>query len=271
MNRWLDAYADRFPDVTIDNTSDSTGVLGLAGPRAAAVLAAIAAPTNGTIPFMKLHTTQIQGVDVRVLGLSFTGEAGYVVEFYHHHQCAARGIARSRRPSHVDMSRYEVHCPLEHIQTVYDAVWRAGQAHGIENVGTFAVNAMRLEKGFRVWGADMNKDTTPLQAGLHRFVQLDKATPFVGQKALQQVLQSPCRSTPLFMFGAVGGAPWKLENPRPPPHPLDAWGNEAVWHNGKVVGNTTSGGFGHIVNKSIAFAYVPTSLAVDGNHVQVEL
>ncbi|RLO01067.1 hypothetical protein DYB28_016093 [Aphanomyces astaci] len=103
-----------------------------------------------------------------------------------------------------------------------------------------------LEKGFRVWGSDMNKDTTPLEAGLHRFLKLDKATPFVGQRALQQVHYS-------FL------------------QPLDAWGNEAVWCNGSVVGFTTSGGYGHTVRKSIALAYVPPELAVEGHQVDVEL
>ncbi|ETV66107.1 hypothetical protein, variant 2 [Aphanomyces astaci] len=233
--RWLDTHADAFRDVEIVNTSDTTGVLGLAGPRAAAVLAAATPPEHLTFPYMKLQHTTIQGIDVRVLGLSFTGEAGY-----------------------------ELHVPLQHIRVVYDAVWHAGQAHGIQNVGSFAVHSMRLEKGFRVWGSDMNKDTTPLEAGLHRFLKLDKATPFVGQRALQQESQRGSLKTLVHLHVHT-------DIPAPGHEPLDAWGNEAVWYNGSVVGYTTSGGYGHTVHKSIALAYVPPKLAVEGHQVDVEL
>ncbi|KAF0697571.1 Aste57867_11749 [Aphanomyces stellatus] len=231
--RWLDAHADAFPSVTMTNTSDETAVIGLAGPNAASVLEAV---TGGSpCPFMKYEPTRIKGIDVRVLGLSFTGEAGY-----------------------------ELHFPLKDVAEVYNALWEAGQRHGIENVGSFAVNSMRLEKGFRVWGFEMNKDTTPLQAGLHRFVKLNKATPFIGQTALQtEAEQGSTKSLVMLHL--------HTDKPAPGHQPLDAWGNEAVWHNGSVVGNTTSGGYGYAVQKSISFAYVPPSLANEGQRVQVEL
>ncbi|CAK4610834.1 hypothetical protein LEN26_016671 [Aphanomyces euteiches] len=231
--RWLDEHSVGFPDVKIENTSDETGVLGLAGPHAAQVLGAV---TNGdSFPFMKYKTATINGIDVRVLGLSFTGEAGF-----------------------------ELHLPLKDLDKVYHAVWAAGKPFGIENVGSFAVNSLRLEKGFRVWGREMNKDTTPLQAGFHRFVKANKPVPFIGQAALQAELANGSTKTLVFLHVHT-------DQPAPGHKPLDAWGNEAVWHNGSVVGYTTSGDYGHIVKKSIAFAYVPPSLAKEGETVQVEL
>ncbi|OQS07245.1 dimethylglycine dehydrogenase, mitochondrial, partial [Thraustotheca clavata] len=241
--RWIESYLDKGiygtrNNVHIVNTSDSVGVLGIAGPDAEALLSHLTADdvSAKAFPFMNFKTMDIANVSTRVMRLSFTGELGF-----------------------------ELHVPMSELPTVYNALWKAGQDNAIHvgDAGTYAVNSMRLEKGFRVWGLDMNKDTNPIEAGLQFFVKPNKKTPYVGQEAIQRIVKGPKRN--LVMLNV------HTDEPKSGQKPLDAWGNEAVWCNGKVVGNTTCGGYGHIVDKSIAYAYIPTELAIPGNSVQVEL
>ncbi|EQC30845.1 dimethylglycine dehydrogenase [Saprolegnia diclina VS20] len=241
--RWMESYLDEWQyssqDVSLRNTSDDVGVLGVAGPDAEILLQHLTRTdvSAATFPFMHFATMDVADVATRVMRLSFTGELGF-----------------------------ELHVPLNEVATVYKALWAAGDKLGLRvgDVGTWAVNAMRLEKGFRVWGLDMNKDTNPLEAGLGFFVKVNKKTPYIGQAAVQQIAKDgPART--LVMLDVHN------DPPKPGHRLIDAAGNEAVWSNGRVVGNTTCGGYGHIVGKSIAFAYVPTELAVPGHSVDIEL
>ncbi|XP_009955372.1 PREDICTED: dimethylglycine dehydrogenase, mitochondrial-like [Leptosomus discolor] len=133
----------------------------------------------------------------------------------------------------------------------------AGQKEGIDNFGTYALNALRLEKGFRAWGAEMNCDTNPLEAGLEYFVKLNKPADFTGKQALMQIKEKGLRRRLVYLT---------LETDN-----VDPEGNESVWHNGKVVGNTTSGSFSYSAQQSLAFAYVPTELSKVGQKLEVEL
>merc|ERR550519_3039948 len=103
----------------------------------------------------------------------------------------------------------------------------AGQDHGIDNFGTYAMNSLRLEKGFRGWGAEMNCDTNPLEAGLDYFIKLNKPADFIGKAALQKV--------------KAAGLKRKLCYVTMQTDDVDPEGNETIWLNDKVVGNTTSG------------------------------
>jgi 4-methylaminobutanoate oxidase (formaldehyde-forming) len=131
---------------------------------------------------------------------------------------------------------------------LWDTIWEGGHDQGLVAGGYKAVDSLRLEKGYRVWGADITSETDPYQAGLGFCVKLDKGD-FVGRAALLEKRESPA---------ATKLACLVLDDPR-----SVALGSEPVRIDGAVVGRVTSGGYGYTVAKSIAYAYVPTACAVD--------
>jgi len=128
---------------------------------------------------------------------------------------------------------------------------------GVGDFGTIALNSLRLEKGFRGWGAEMSIDQNPYEAGLGFFVKTKKMADFVGKDALIALKEAGSPRTLVFLYVDVDD--------------VDPEGNESIWHDGKVVGMTTSGSYGNTVKQSMAFAYVPNALAAPGTQVQVEL
>ena len=127
--------------------------------------------------------------------------------------------------------------------------------HGLRAGGYRAIDCLRLEKGYRVWGADITPDVTPDEAGLGFAVRLDKPGGFIGRDALaaQREAGGPRRRLRCLV----------LEDPR-----AVCLGNEPVWAGGDPVGRVTSGGQGHRVGKSIAYALLPASLG-EGERVEV--
>jgi dimethylglycine dehydrogenase len=137
---------------------------------------------------------------------------------------------------------------------VYDALWAAGEVHGIADYGSFAMNVMRLEKGFKGAGELTNEVTLP-EADLMRFVKLDKGD-FVGRDATTTSSQ--------------GSPPWTCAYLAiEPDGDADGHGGEAVLLDGEVVGTTSSVAFGHSVGKILAFAYVKPEAALPGAALEV--
>jgi 4-methylaminobutanoate oxidase (formaldehyde-forming) len=140
---------------------------------------------------------------------------------------------------------------------VWDTLWAAGGEHGLTAAGYRAIDALRLEKGYRVWSSDITPDETPYEAGLGFAVRLDKGTDFVGREAL---------------VAAKAAGPGKrlrclvLDEPR-----SIALGNEPVRVGDAIVGRVTSGGYGFAVERSIAYAYLPPEDAAVGTRGQVEV
>jgi len=149
---------------------------------------------------------------------------------------------------------WELYCPSEFGLSLWDAVWEAGRAHGLVAGGYKAIDSLRLEKGYRVWGADITPDENPYQAGLGFAVKLDKE--FVGREALVAAGDTPgsrlCCLT--------------LADPR-----AVALGSEPVRVGVALVGRVTSGGYGYTVGKSIAYAYLPAAASDVGTEVAVEI
>ena len=150
--------------VRIDNVSGDYAVLSVAGPLAREVLeeAGASCPlSDEEFPFLTYKDAFVGKAPVRAVRVTFTGELGW-----------------------------ELHVPLAYSGALYASLAEAGaavearsEASGakVRDVGSYAVNAMRIEKGFRVWGYDMNKDTDPLEAGLGWAVRLKKKTEFEGR------------------------------------------------------------------------------------------
>uniref|UniRef100_F7DS18 Dimethylglycine dehydrogenase, mitochondrial n=1 Tax=Ornithorhynchus anatinus TaxID=9258 RepID=F7DS18_ORNAN len=152
---------------------------------------------------------------------------------------------------------WELYHRREDSAILYDAIMTAGQEEEIDNFGIYAMNVLRLEKAFRAWGSEMNCDTNPLEAGLDHFIKLNKAADFIGKQALKQIKEKGLKRQLVCLT---------LETDN-----VDPEGNESIWHNGKVVGNTTSGTYSYSAQKSLAFAYVPVELSKVGQKVEVEL
>jgi glycine cleavage system aminomethyltransferase T len=145
--------------------------------------------------------------------------------------------------------------PTEFALRLWDVLVEAGRPFGLVPAGYRAIDSLRLEKGYRVWGADITPEETPIEAGLWFAVKMDKGE-FTGRDALRQEAEGSGKRLSCLV----------LTDPR-----SLALGNEPVFANGEVVGRVTSGGVGYAVGKSIAFAYLPTDMASAGTSLAVEV
>jgi 4-methylaminobutanoate oxidase (formaldehyde-forming) len=141
---------------------------------------------------------------------------------------------------------WELHVPTEYAAHVYEVLRDAGEKHGIADVGYRAVDSLRMEKGYLYWSSDITPDYSPYEAGLGFRVNLKKGD-FIGRDVLTKqkaagVKQKLCT--------------FVLERPLP------LYGGEAVLHEDKVVGVTTSGNFSYTMGKSVAYAYLPIELSL---------
>jgi len=152
---------------------------------------------------------------------------------------------------------WELHLLMEQMAPVYDLLWEAGQPHGIRDFGMYAMDSLRIEKGYRGWKTDMTHEYTPLMASLDRFVDLAKPA-FRGRDALIREHNSGPkeRLVPLVLDEASDA---------------DAPSCAPVWQDGQIVGLVTSGAYGHALKKSIALAYVRTDLAKPGTALDIEI
>jgi len=161
---------------------------------------------------------------------------------------------RLLRVNYVGELGWELHVPMAKMPEVFDALMTAGKPHGIRPFGTYAMNSLRLEKAYRGWGSELTTEIDMFEASMERFIHLDKKN-FLGKAASLSKKQRGPRMKLIYM---------EVENTD-----SDCVGNEPVYRNGKMVGVTTSGGFGHAVNKSLAFAYLEPQLTAPGTSLEV--
>ena len=225
---WIRSHAPSDGSVEVEDVTSAYACVGLWGPNARAILQPLtpADVANQAFPFMTARELAVGSVPCLALRVTYVGELGW-----------------------------ELYCPAEFGLRLWDTIWEAGRAHGLVAGGYKAVDSLRLEKGYRVWGADITSETDPYQAGLGFAVKLDKGD-FIGSQALRKKRESPA-STKLACL--------VLDDPR-----AVALGSEPVRIDGEVVGRVTSGGFGYSVGKSIAYAYVPAGCA-PGTAVDVDI
>jgi len=205
----------------VDVTS-AYGTLALMGPASRAILSKLAEAdlSNHGFPFGQAREIMIAGAPVLALRMTFVGELGW-----------------------------ELHVPSEYMQTVYDALKEAGRDAGLLDAGYRTIDALRLEKGYRVWAADIGPDYTPLEAGLGFAVDLKEGRNFIGRDALLRQRAEGIRKM-LVTF--------TVDEPGVVLH-----GRETILRDGKRVGWTTSAGYGHSVGKAIALGYVRAEHPVD--------
>ena len=160
------------------------------------------------------------------------------------------------RVNYVGELGWELHVPVEKQVALYDALMNVGKEYEIRDFGMYAMESMRLEKCYRAWKAELDHEYSPLRSGLSRFVNLDKPD-FIGKQALVDELANGLPD--LFV-------PFVLDDDT-----CDAVYGCPVLQDGQVVGYTTSGGYGHYVEKSIALGYIRTDLAKPGTKVQINV
>jgi glycine cleavage system aminomethyltransferase T len=159
---------------------------------------------------------------------------------------------RALRVTYVGELGWELYCPSEYGMALWQALWEAGEPHGIAAGGYRAIDSLRVEKGYRVWGADITPDETPYEARLDFAVKMDKD--FLGREALSE---ATARKRLCCIV---------LEDPR-----SVALGNEPVRVGGEVAGRVTSGGYGYTVERSVAYAYLPPELSEPGTAVELDI
>jgi glycine cleavage system T protein len=161
------------------------------------------------------------------------------------------------RVTYVGELGWELYCPIDRGLELWDALWRAGTPLGMVAGGYRAIDSMRLEKGYRVWSSDITPEDNPYEAGLGFAVRLGKAVDFIGKDALIQAKADGIsrRLRPLLLEDgsaiALGGEPVRID--------------------ARVAGRVTSGGFGYTVDRSIAYAYLPSDQAAPGRSAEVQV
>ena len=223
---WLTHHVGPGETVDIYNVSSDYAALALQGPRAREILAACtdAALDNAAFPWLTAQDILVAGQPVTAIRMSYSGELGW-----------------------------ELHGPAAHLDPVYDALWAAGEAHGLADYGSFAMNALRMEKAFKGAGELTNEVTLP-EADVMRFVRMDKA--FVGKAATEAALAEPLPWVCAYLEVEADGI-------------ADGHGGEAVLADGRQIGATSSMAWGHSVGKLLAFAYIDPAFAVPGTVLQV--
>jgi glycine cleavage system aminomethyltransferase T/glycine/D-amino acid oxidase-like deaminating enzyme len=218
---WIRRNAPDDGSVRVTDATSRWACFGLWGPRARDVLAPLT-PDPLDFGYMTMRELAVGDVPVRALRVTFTGELGW-----------------------------ELYCPTEFGAGLWRALWEAGQPHGLAAGGYRAIDTLRLEKGYRVWAADITPDETPHEAGLGFCVKDDKD--FFGRDALAD--REPVKRLRCLV----------LDDPR-----SVALGNEPVRVQGEIVGRVTTGGYGYTVGRSIAYAYLPPAHDV-GTAVEVDI
>ena len=151
---------------------------------------------------------------------------------------------------------YEIWMAPEYQRALYDLLLEAGRPLGLRHFGARALHSLRLEKSFGTWAREYRPIYGPCEAGLDRFVDLKK-NDFIGREAAAEERATGAgRRLVTFTVDADGA---------------DAIGDEPVWHDGKVVGWITSGGYAHTAGQSVALGYVPAALGVANTGFEIEI
>ncbi len=220
-----------FGAMWLDDCTGAHGVFAIAGPRTRDVLASLIrdpnpeiALSNKAFPWLSAKRIELGMCPVNAIRVAYTGELGW-----------------------------ELHHPMEMQTYLFDRLMEAGEPHGLKLVGARAQNWLRQEKSYRAFGNELGRDATPLEAGLDRFVDLDKD--FHGKQAmLDKGICSKCVT--LLIDG---------------PADADPWGREALYLDEDRVGRLTSGGYSVAFEQSIAMGYVRPDLATPGTRLQVRM
>ena len=210
---WIQRHIEPGQRVEFKDVTEELSVLGLMGPHSRELLSIVAGEDLADFEFGTARTLSISGVQVLAARITYVGELGW-----------------------------ELHVPVEGAVALYDALHLAGREFGLQDAGHYAVNSLRLEKGYRAWGADISIDDTPLEAGLSFALAWDKSIPFIGRDAL---LQQKAAGVHKRLTSFV------LRDPQPV-----LWHDEPIYREGICVGYLSSASYGHSLGAAVGLGYV---------------
>ncbi|MEO9685747.1 MAG: FAD-dependent oxidoreductase [Tateyamaria sp.] len=202
----------------------------------------------------EFSTLIVSGPKSRDLFKELNAQADLSLGWLTHQDAVVAGIAcRLVRVSFAGELGWEVHAPMADVPALFDAITGAGAMP----FGMYALNSMRIEKGYRAWKGDLSTDYSMFEGGLDRFIKLDKPQDFPGKAALQNEKQqgSKKRFVTLIVDAGDQDAPYM----------------STIWNGDEVVGETTSGAWGYRIDASIALGVVRTSVSVPGTQLEVEI
>jgi 4-methylaminobutanoate oxidase (formaldehyde-forming) len=235
---WLRRHAEGKACVAIDVTS-GLPMIAVMGPKSRALLEKLSGAdlSNAAFPFGTSQEIEIGFARVRASRITYVGELGW-----------------------------ELYIPAEFAAHVFETLWEAGQEFGLTPAGMHTMNNCRMEKAYRHWGHDMSDEETPLEAGLGFTIAWGKKDGFIGKKALEKQRAKPVQQKRLVCLALE-------DNSASAPM---IYHEEPVYRNGVIVGSTTSGAWGHRVNRSLGLAYVKnaggvTKEWIEGGRWEIEL
>ncbi|WP_170578120.1 GcvT family protein [Ruegeria arenilitoris] len=209
--------------VSVEDVTTTRDTLIVTGPKSRDILSGLT-DADLTTGWLTHQAATVAGQPAYLIRVSFAGELGW-----------------------------EVHALNEHMPAIYDAIIDAGA----KPFGMYALNSLRIEKGYRAWKGDLSTDYSLLEGGLGRFVKLDKPQDFPGKAAIQNEKQQGVKKSFVTLTVDAGDC--------------DAPYMSCIWQNGEIVGETTSGAWGYRVGKSIALGMIKAELANPGTELEVEI
>ena len=225
---WIRKHLPDDGSVAVRDITSARACIGLWGPRARDILGGLSTDdlSNDGFPYLTAREISVGYVPLVAMRVTYVGELGW-----------------------------ELYPASEYGVALWDALWAAGRDHGLVTAGYRAIDALRLEKGYRAWSSDITPDETPYEAGLGFAVDLDKGD-FIGRDALVAARAAGPRKQLRCLV---------LDDPR-----SVCLGNEPVRVASEVVGRVTSGGYGFAVERSIAYAYLPPEIGI-GSRGEVDV
>jgi len=227
--RWFEQHLPKDGSVRIEPLGMKLIGLSIAGPRARELLQRLTDDdvSNAAFKFMDYREMEVATVRAKVNRVTYTGDLGY-----------------------------EIWVAPQYQRRLYQSIMDAGADLGLKNFGMRALLCLRLEKHFGTWFREFRPIYGPFEAGLDRFIKLDKPD-FIGKAAaLKEKQNGPKRTRICMQVDATD---------------TDVMGDEPIWLDGKVVGWVTSGGYGHGVDQSLAQGYIPTELVRADMQLEIEI
>lgn len=226
---WIRLHMPEDGSVIMEDVTSQYACIGLWGPKARTILQQVTKSnvSNAAFPYMTMQAIAVGDVPVLAMRVTYVGELGW--EFY---------------------------SPMEYGLALYNTLLQAGESEGIVSAGYRAIDSLRLEKGYRYWGADISPDYTPYETGQGFCVDLNKGD-FLGREAMLKRKQEGVKQKLCCL---------SLADPT-----AIAIGKEPIRSADKIIGWVTSGGYGYTVRKSIAYGYLPAEYAKAGTQLEIEL
>ena len=225
---WISKNIPADAHVTLTDVTSSYAVLALMGPRSRDILGKLTSAdlSNAGFPF-----ATIREIDI-----------GYATAF-------------ANRMTYVGELGWELIVPTEFAVGVYEALHEAGREHGLTDCGYYALEALRIEKGFRAWSRELTPDINPYEAGLAFAVSMDKPGGFIGKEALVAAKAKGKLARRIVQFTLDDAAPM-------------LWGGELILRDGKPVGEVRSASYGHTLGRSVALGLLHNATGVDKDFIE---